>query len=205
MRTEQTRREKRIHRESMALYVFAPSRDAAFASMMIGAGVGVTIAAVSAKEHGHELFASVLFIVALMSLFSGVGWLLMIKARLNDYYYDIMQDRAIEETRISEHDEPAHDTRRIPNGRGDIVAELPNVGKLNPREWRDVAHAIRVLESPISQAGLARGDGKVMSQPQYKWWYDYMIKNKYMTSDPNTLTPDGEKKLDSYITPPAPR
>ena len=202
IKTETTARERRLHKEGMDKYVFEPSRDYAAAFALIGLGVGLCIVATAVTGSWLSPF---LFIGSTVSIFAGVGWALMIKDRLNAYYFDIMEKRTIDETTITRHEEVPTAPRQITNSNGDVVVELETAGKLDARQWRDVAYAILIHKLPISQNVFSKDkDTKIMSQPQYKWWYDHMLKNHYMTTENgNELTRAGIQKLENYL--PAPK
>lgn len=199
MRTERTTRERRLHRDTIDKYVFEPSRDYAAAFGLIGFGVGMCIVAVWAS---HPVITPLALIISSTSVFAGVGWALMIRQRLIDYYHDIMMDRVQDEAITTEHDEPKLSPRQIPDSNGNVILELATAGKLDARQWRDVAYALRVHKLNISQAVFSKNkDTKIMSQPQYKWWYNHMITNHLMTTEPNELTQAGMDKLDALIAP----
>lgn len=201
IKTETTAREKRLHKEGMDKYVFEPSRDYAASFALIGLGVGLCI--VATALYGSWL-SPFLFVGSTVSIFAGVGWALMIKARLDAYYFDIMEKRTVDEKTITHHEEIPTAPRHIPDRNGDTIIELDTAGALDSRQWRDVAYCVLVHKRPISQKVFSKDkDTKIMSQPQYKWWYDHMIKNHYMTTDPNELTQAGKQKLESYL--PAPK
>jgi hypothetical protein len=196
-------RERRIHRENMDIYVFIPSRDTAAASMLVGAGLAVSIVAVWAKQ-STGIGAAVFFIVGMSALFCGAGWLLMIRARLDAYYHDIMSQLTIDEATSMEHDAMTRPDgiRPIPvttvNGTRDV--DLHEFNPLTENEWVSVAHAIIYGKRTISEAELAK-KGNFISQPQYAKFFSYMIGAKYMeqVNNKNLLTDKGSMYLRQWL------
>lgn len=198
MRTEQTTRHKRIHRDSMDKYVFEPSRDYGAAFGTIGLGVGLCIVAVFASDTSKPMAAS-LIIISMAAVFGGVGWAIMIKARLDAYYFDIMQERAIDETITTEHDETPIVPRRIPNGRGEVIIELEQSSGLDNADWTKLASAVLISRVTISKGALTKANA--ISQPKYAKFYAYMNAEGYMKQEngTNALTHDGKMFLTQYL------
>lgn len=199
VKVETTRRERRIHKEGMDKYVFEPSRDYAMAFGLLGFGFGLAIVGTSLAG---TFLAPIIFTFSIMCCFAGTGWAMMIKSRLDAYYYDIMLSRVTDETTTTHRDEERIAPRQIPINGGEDYLELSTQGELSRHQWRDVAYAILVHNLPINQKVFARdSDTKIMSQPQYSWWYNHMQDNKYLNGN-NELTVMGREKLQSYLPTP---
>ncbi len=202
-KTTKTSRERRLHRERLEDYVFSAASHYAAAMALFGLGLALFIISLVFLESSKALGSS-LMVLAFTFLFGGGGWANMLKSRLSDYFYDVLNVVAIDEETVRETEAvPMPGTRPIPvtqNGRTELI-EMSDRNPLSHEMWTAIAHAVIFDNAPISERSLSKNI-HLMSQAQYKKFSEYMRMNRYLTTENgrNKLSERGRRYLSGFIS-----